>query len=75
MPYWMLRCPNCARNFVHSKIELAAIEEAHRDPFRVVQRPVFAQMTEKHTCPGCNRESVFQRLHLFYRDQTSDFDF
>jgi hypothetical protein len=72
MPYWMLKCPNCNRDFVHTKIELAVIEEAHRDPFRVLPRPTFAQEAERHTCPGCKQESVFQPSHLFYRDDTSD---
>jgi hypothetical protein len=72
MLFWMLRCPACARNFVHSKIELAAIEEAYRDPFGVLQRPLFARLTENHTCPGCNLESVFHRQHLFYHDDSSD---
>jgi hypothetical protein len=75
MPYWMLKCPKCSRDFVHTKIELAVIEEAHRDPYRVLPRPMFAQETENRTCPGCKQESVFQRHHMFYCDDTSDFPF
>ena len=74
MPYWMLKCPKCSRAFVHTKIELAVIEEAQRDPFRILPRPTFAQEVENHTCPGCKTESVFQRQQLFYRDDTAYFD-
>ena len=38
----MLKCPHCKRDFLHSKIERASIEEAYRDPFKVLIRPVFA---------------------------------
>jgi hypothetical protein len=74
MPYWMLKCPKCSRDFVHTKIELAVVEEAHRDPYRVLPRPTFAPDGENHTCPGCKTESVFQRQQLFYRADTTDFD-
>jgi hypothetical protein len=75
MPYWMLKCPRCTRDFLHSKIELAAIEEAYRDPFKILPRPVFASEGERRICPGCKEEFVFQRHHLLYRDETGDFDF
>jgi hypothetical protein len=68
MPYWM-------RDFLHSKIDRAAIEEAYRDPFKILPRPVFPSEGERRVCPGCNEESVFQRHHLLYRDETADFDF
>jgi hypothetical protein len=75
MPFWMLKCPHCRRAFLHSKIELASIEEAHRDPFKVLPRPIFASEGERRVCPGCNKEFVFQSHHLLYRDETADFDF
>ncbi len=75
MPRWMLKCPKCNHNFTHTKIERAIIEEASRDPFGIVPKPPFVQDGEKHTCPGCKDESVFQRHHLFYREDTSDFVF
>jgi hypothetical protein len=75
MQYWMLTCPKCRRDFVHSKIELTALEEARRDAFGILPKPPFALDGEKHICPECKTESVFQRHHLFYRDDTSDFRF
>jgi hypothetical protein len=75
MPYWMLKCPGCKREFLHSTIELAAIEEAYRDPFKILPRPVFKSEGERRICPGCKEESVFQRHHLLYRDETDDFEF
>jgi len=72
MPHWMLKCPECGHSFPHTKIEIAAIEEARRDPFRILPKPKFGSGDENHTCPGCKTESVFQRQHLFYRDDSSD---
>jgi hypothetical protein len=74
MPRWMLRCPECSRNFTHTQIELAVIEEARRDPFGILPRPTFAPGGENHVCPGCKTESVFQRQQLFYREDISDYD-
>jgi uncharacterized C2H2 Zn-finger protein len=75
MPRWMLKCPKCSHNFTHTKIALAVIEEAHRDPFGILPRPAFSKDGENHTCPSCETESVFQRQQLFYREDTSDFVF
>ena len=75
MPRWMLQCPNCMHSFTHSKIDPAIVEEAFRDPFRILPRPTFASDGEKHPCPHCKGESIFQRHDLYYRDDASDFDF
>jgi uncharacterized C2H2 Zn-finger protein len=75
MPRWMLKCPKCSHAFAHTKVELAVIEEARRDPFGILPRPTFASDGENHTCPGCKTESVFQRQQLFYREDTPNFDF
>ena len=75
MPRWMLKCPKCSHDFTYTKIELSVIEEAWRDPFRVLPKPTFATGGENHICPGCKIESVFQRQQLFYREDTSDFVF
>jgi hypothetical protein len=75
MPRWMLRCPKCSQSFTHTKIELAVIEEARRDPFGILPRPMFTFGGENHTCRRCKAESVFQRQQLFYRDDTPNFDF
>ena len=75
MPRWMLKCPKCSHSFTHTEIELAVIEEARRDPFGILPRPMFAPDGENHTCPGCKTESVFQRQQLFYREDTPTFDF
>jgi ribosomal protein S27AE len=75
MPRWMLKCPKCSHNFIHTRIESAVIEAARRDPYGILPRLSFAQNGEKQTCPNCNEESVFQRHQLFYREDTSDFAF
>ena len=71
MPSWMLRCPKCSFKFPHSKIASEALEQAQRDPFRVVQRPPMPSEGESRTCPSCKRDSVFRPFELFYIDDRS----
>jgi hypothetical protein len=39
MPRGMLTCPKHSHNFTQTKIELAVVEEAGRDPFGVLPIP------------------------------------
>ena len=75
MPRWMLRCPKCHESFPHAAIDRAIVEQAFRDPFRVIPKPAFDQQGHRQICPGCKTESVFQQHQLFYRDDTADFNF
>jgi predicted Zn-ribbon and HTH transcriptional regulator len=67
----MLRCPKCSFKFPHSKIASEILEQAHRDPFRVVPRPTFVSEGEKKRCPNCKKQSVFRPFELFYIDDRS----
>jgi DNA-directed RNA polymerase subunit RPC12/RpoP len=71
MPSWMLRCPKCSFRFPHSTIASEALEQAHRDPFRVVARPSIPTAGESRRCPNCREESVFRPFELFYIDDRS----
>ena len=74
MPRWMLRCPKCSFKFPHSTIASEALEQAHRDPFHVVQRPAIDSEGEHRRCPSCKEESVFKPFELFYIDDRSASD-
>jgi predicted Zn-ribbon and HTH transcriptional regulator len=71
MPSWMLRCPKCKFKFPHSTIASEVLEQAFRDPFRVVSRPAIPIEGEKRRCPSCKDESVFRPFELFYIDDRS----
>jgi DNA-directed RNA polymerase subunit RPC12/RpoP len=71
MPSWMLRCPKCSFKFPHSTIASEALEQAHRDPFRVVARPAIPTEGEKRRCPSCKSESLFRPFELFYIEDRS----
>jgi DNA-directed RNA polymerase subunit RPC12/RpoP len=75
MPRWMLKCPKCSHDFTHTKIELSVIEEAWRDPFQILRKPMITQAGETQTCPECKSKSVFQRHQLFYHEEPSDLVF
>ena len=62
MPSWMLRCPKCSFKFSHSSIASEILEQAHRDPFRVVPRPTMPTEGESRQCPSCKKDSVFKPL-------------
>ena len=74
MPSWFLRCPKCSFKFPHSTIASEAIEQAYRDPFRVVPRPTIPADGEKRPCPSCKKDSVFRPFELFYIDDRSESD-
>ena len=65
MPRWLVTCPECGHTFTHTEIEPDMIEQASRDPFRIVPRP---QTSARRICPNCKTESVFEPHHLFYRE-------
>jgi hypothetical protein len=63
VPSWVVICPHCRREFPHTEINQAALEEASRDPYRVLPRP----SAGKRTCPHCKRESAFLPNDLRFR--------
>ena len=70
MPRWVVRCPNCGHTFTHTQIEAAVLDEAYRDPFRIIPKPTMPQEGDKRSCPQCNTESQFQTHHLLYCDDS-----
>jgi hypothetical protein len=68
MPRWMLTCPKCSNKFPHSEIDSEMIEQAFRDPYRILPRPEFAPEGEKRSCPSCKTVSVFRPFQLLYSE-------
>lgn len=64
MPRWVVNCPLCKKEFIHSEIERSILEQAGRDPFGVLYKPA----DEKRICPNCGTESPFASHQLFYRE-------
>jgi endogenous inhibitor of DNA gyrase (YacG/DUF329 family) len=67
MPRWIVRCPECKQTFTHTLIEPPLLEEAKRDPFRVIRRPD----RDNRTCPHCGTKSVFESHQMFYVEDAS----
>src|SRR4051812_25156263 len=66
MPYWVLPCTDCNKDFVHSE----AVEQtssATIDPF-VGQyiKPLFPNDVLELECPHCKKEAHFKRHQLRY---------
>jgi hypothetical protein len=68
MPRWVVRCPECKEIFTHTLIETALIEEAMRDPFRVIRRPTDRTV---RACIHCGTESVSEPREMFYMPDAS----
>jgi hypothetical protein len=67
MTSWVVTCPECSHTFTHTVIEAALLEQAYRDPFKILPRPQILGADERRTCPKCKKESLYVRSHLFYR--------
>jgi Txe/YoeB family toxin of Txe-Axe toxin-antitoxin module len=75
MPKWMLKCPDCSSAFPYTTIESELVEQAHRDPFRILPKPELAPDGQRLACPECTSESVFHRHQLFYYQEPPDLSF
>ncbi len=63
MPNWMLDCPECKKDFVHSKVMFAA---GHQHPWDREPKPEFADGGVRLECPNCKAVSLYQRHQLTY---------
>lgn len=68
VPYWVLVCPECNREFVHTEIQNDAMT-ATRDPLGwLAEKPPFPEGGLLVSCPNCKNASIYQRYQLVYRD-------
>jgi hypothetical protein len=65
MARWMLVCPHCSHRFEYSKVAPDIVEQAFRDPFRIVPKLKFTN-GETKKCPGCSKESLYHAFELLY---------
>jgi hypothetical protein len=70
-----LKCPDCRSMFPYSTIESELLEQAHRDPFRIVPKPELALDGQRLICSQCTKESVFHRHQLFFYQEPPDVSF
>jgi hypothetical protein len=71
MARWMLLCPHCFHQFEHSKVDPDVVEQARRDPFKIVPKPKFTN-GETKKCPSCSKESLYRSFELlYYGDETA----
>jgi hypothetical protein len=68
MPRGMLTCPKHSHKFTQTKIELAVVEEAGRDPFGVLPIPTFSPEPPGPTDFGFEKESATGTL-TYKRDK------
>jgi hypothetical protein len=64
MDYWVLTCPSCQQEFVHSEVaERDSIFDSFGGPHKPDMDPEGTEMI----CPHCRSSSVFKRHELRYR--------
>jgi DNA-directed RNA polymerase subunit RPC12/RpoP len=64
MTNWVLRCPNCSKKFVHSKIEDTLAN------YFLPAKPKFSKGGQRLTCSHCGKESLFQQTDLTYEKES-----
>jgi hypothetical protein len=63
MPFWVLTCPQCKRDFGHSEIDL---EKGRREIWASPPKPEFPEGGSLLECPNCRTTSIFHRVQLRY---------
>jgi hypothetical protein len=63
MPYWVLHCPHCRKDFVHSEIDG---EKEHHGLWALPSKPEFPEGGSWLECLNCNQTSLFQRFQPVY---------
>ena len=67
MTSWVVTCPECTHTFTHTVIEALLLEQAWRDPFKILPRPQILRADERRICPECKKKSLYARSQLFYQ--------
>jgi hypothetical protein len=68
MPYWVLNCPHCRKDFNHSEIEGG---KEHFGLWALPAKPEFPEGGSWLECLECKQTSLFQRFQLRYaRDRS-----
>jgi hypothetical protein len=62
MPHWILHCPLCKTEFIHSEIAMN-LEMAE---LCFPRKPIVPGEGLRLECPNCRNSSVFNRDHLVY---------
>ena len=62
MSYWVLGCPLCRMDFIHSEID----GEEERELWALPSKPEFPEGGSSLACPNCKQTSLFQRFQLRY---------
>ena len=62
MQTWVLKCPNCQREFAHAKIDDSTVE----DYFFPV-KPAFPVLGLQLKCLHCGQQATYKRSDLTYR--------
>jgi len=62
MPHWILNCPLCRTEFIHSEIAM----NLEMSELCFPRKPHVPSEGLRLECPSCRKSSVFQRDQLLY---------
>jgi len=65
MPRWIVRCPECEKEFTHTTIGKTI--GLMRDPFASPPKPEIPEGGTALMCPDCNKASTYRAFDLRYR--------
>jgi hypothetical protein len=61
MPYWILKCPQCKKDFIHSEINM---DKEQYGIWPLPSKPEFPEGGSWLECLHCKQTSLFQRFQL-----------
>ncbi len=65
MPRWIVRCPECEKEFTHTQIGKTI--GLARDPFASPPKSEIPESGTELTCPACSKASRYKTFDLRYR--------
>jgi hypothetical protein len=70
MPHWILKCPQCKKDFIHSEIDM---EKQKYALWALPSKPEFPEGGSWLECANCKRTSLFQQSQLMFARSLSEF--
>jgi hypothetical protein len=62
MASWVLNCPDCDFDFLHSTIRKSSLGDFYLEP-----KPEFPPEGRELECPNCGKKATYKRINLSYR--------
>lgn len=66
-PRWVVHCPECGHEVLHTSVTEFARGTGSRDPFASPPKPKIPEDGVQLDCPNCSKPSTYRSFDLRYR--------